>query len=76
MKWLALSGGGAKFVFTPYGDAGGMHNDVLPGKLLLLLLFDGAKVPDDGDLVCAALELCSDLMDSGVCDFNEFASVL
>lgn len=58
-----------------------MHaNDVLPGKLLLLLLllllFDGAKVPDDGDRVCAALELCSDLMDSGVCDFSELASVL
>ena len=59
----------------PYGEAGGMHNDVLPGKLLLLLLlFDGAMVPDDGDLVCA--ELCSDLMDNGVWDFNEFASVL
>lgn len=44
--------------------------------LLLLLLFDGANVPDDGDLVCAAFELCSDLMDSGVCDFIECASVL
>lgn len=44
--------------------------------LLLLLLFDGAIVPDDGDRVCAALELCSDLMESGVCDLIEWASVL
>lgn len=82
--WLAVSGGGAKFELTPYGDVGGMHacSDVAPLKLLLLLLWllllllDGAIVPDDGDLVCAAFELCSDLMDSGVCDFIECASVL
>lgn len=78
--WLVVNGGGAKFEFTPYGDADGMQaSDVLPLKLLLLLLmlllFDGANVPDDGDLVWAAVELCSDLMDRGVCDFNEFASV-
>lgn len=58
-----------------------MHaNDVAPLKLLLLvwvlLLFDGGNVPDDGDRVCAALELCSDLMDNGVCDLIEWASVL
>lgn len=79
---MAVNGGGAKLEFTPYGEAGGMQaSAVLPLRLLLLLLwllllFVGAKVPDDGDLVWAALELCSDLMDNGVCDFIECASVL
>lgn len=74
---MAVNGGGAKFVFIPYGEDGGIQaNDVAPLKLLLLLLlllllFDGAIVPDDGDRVCAALELCSDLMESGVCDLIE-----
>lgn len=55
-----------------YGDVDGIAvKDVVPHKLLLLLIelfVDGAIVANDGERVCAALELCSDLIERGVCD--------
>lgn len=42
--------------------------------LLLLFMWFGAIDPDDGERVWAVCELCSDLIEVGVCDLSEWAS--
>lgn len=78
---MSGGGGGAAKFGELYGDVDGMQvNAVDPQRLLLfelfsMKLFDETIVPDDGDRVCAVLVLCSDLIESGVCDLIELPSL-
>lgn len=70
---MATVGGGGwagKFGEFPYGDVDGMHVNAaaLPPKCEPWFIECTTAAAADGDLICDAVELCSDLIDCGVCD--------
>lgn len=68
MKCAEPGGGTGKFGEFPYGGVDGMHVNVLCEPVY----GDWTIVAADGERVCIAVELlCSDFIESGVCDFIE-----